>query len=100
MTKIFYKIGQRKTDREKVLEKAAECTNEILEAKKNFILKMSKKLEDSHTALKAYWTILNCLIYNKKIPAIPLLFVDGNFISDFCAKANIFNNYFASILHQ
>ena len=65
MTKIFYKNGQRKTDREKVLEKAAECTDEILEAKKNYILKMSKKLEDSHTAPKAYWTILNRLIYDK-----------------------------------
>ena len=97
LTKIFYKNGQRKTDREKVLEKATECTNEILAAKKNYILRMSKKLEDSHTALKAYWTILNRLIYNKKIPAIPPLFVDGNFISDFCAKANIFSNYFASI---
>ena len=87
LTKIFYKNGQRKTD----------STNEILEAKKNYILNMSKKIEDSHTAPKAYWTILNRLIYNKKIPAIPPLFVDGNFISDFCAKTNIFNNYFASI---
>ena len=79
------------------MEKATECTNEILEAKKNYILKISEKLEDSHTAPKAYWTILNRLIYNKKIPAIPPLFVEGNFISDFCAKAIIFNNNFASI---
>ena len=57
VTKIFYKNGQRKTDSEKVLEKAAECTNEIPEAKKNYILKMSKKLEDSQTAPKAYWSI-------------------------------------------
>ena len=66
LTKIFYKNGQRKTDREKVLEKATECTNEILEAKKNYILKMSNTLEDSHNAPKTYWTILNRLIYNKK----------------------------------
>ena len=44
---------------------------------------MTKKPEDSHTAPKAYWTILNRLICNKKIPAIPSLFVDGSFISDF-----------------
>ena len=94
LTKIFYKNGQRKTDHEKLVEKATECTNEILEAKTNYILKMSKKLEDSHTAPKAYWTILNRLTYNKKIPAIPSLFVDGIFISDICAKVNIFNNYF------
>ena len=79
------------------MEKATECTNEILDAKKNYILKMSKKLEDSHTAPKAYWTILNRLIYNKNIPAIPPLFADGNIISDICTKANFFNNYFASI---
>ena len=34
LTKIFSKNGQRKTDHEKILEKATECTNEILEAKK------------------------------------------------------------------
>ena len=57
LTKIFYKNGQRKTDLEKVLGKAIECSNEILEAKKNYIHRVSKKLEDSHTAPKAYWTI-------------------------------------------
>ena len=57
---------------------------------------MSQKLEDSHNVPKAYCTILNRLIYNKEIPAILHLFVDGNFISDFCAKANILNNYFTS----
>ena len=82
MTKIFYKNGQSKTDREKVFEKATECTNEILEAEKNYIIKINKRLEDPHTVPKAYWIILNCLNYNKKIPAIPRLFVDGYFISD------------------
>ena len=58
---------------------------------------MTKKLQDSNTAPKAYWSILNRLLYNKKIPAIPPLFVDNKFISDFRKKANIFNNFFASI---
>ena len=77
--------------------KSAECTQKILEAKKNYIFTMSKKLEDSKTAPKAYWAILNCLIYNKKIPAIPPLFVKGNFVSDFSLKANLFNDSYASI---
>ena len=51
LTNIFYKNGQSKTD----CEKATECTNEILEAKKNYIVKMSKKLEDSYTAPKALY---------------------------------------------
>ena len=97
LTKIFYKNGQKTTDRDKVLLKSAECTQEILEAKKTYIFTMSKKLEDSKTAPKAYWTILNRLIYNKKIPAIPPLFVKGNFVLDFSLKANLFNHFYASI---
>ena len=97
MTKIFYKNGQKTTDRDKVLLKSAECTQEILEAIKNYIFTMSKKLEDSKTAPKAYWAILNNLIYNKKIPAIPPLFVKGNFVLDFSLKANLFNDFYASI---
>ena len=54
-------------------------------------------LIDSNAASKTYWSILNRFLYNKKIPAIPPLLVDGNFISDFCEKANLFNNFFASI---
>ena len=95
MTKIFYENGQRKTDHEKVLEKATECNSEI-QAKENYILKMGKKFENSHSATKAYWTILNCLSYNKKIPAILPLFVDGNLISDFCEN----EKFLITTLHQ
>ena len=58
---------------------------------------MSIKVEHSNTAPKTYWTILNCSLYNKKIPAIPPLFVDGSFISDYCKKSNLFNNFFVLI---
>ena len=39
LTIIFYKNGQRKSDYDKVLEKSEECTKQILQAKKNYILK-------------------------------------------------------------
>ena len=58
---------------------------------------MTTKLEYSNAAPKTYWAILNRLLYNKKIPAIPPLFVDGSFISGYYKKANIFNNFFVSI---
>ena len=58
---------------------------------------MSKKLADSNTSSKSYWTILNRLLYNKKLPTTPLLLVNGKIVSDFCKKANIFSNFFASI---
>ena len=93
LTKYFYRNGQRKSDRDKMLEKSAECTREILEAKRAYILKMTNKLEDAFSASETYWTIINHLLYNKKIPAIPPLLVDGNLVSDF----NLFNNFFPSI---
>ena len=58
---------------------------------------MNKKFTDSNTSSKLYWTILNRLLYNKNLPTIPPLLVDGKMVSDFCKKANIFNNFFASI---
>ena len=44
LTKIFYKNGLRKSDRIKALEKSAECTKKILEAKKSYILQMATNL--------------------------------------------------------
>ena len=58
---------------------------------------MTSKLADSHTAPKTYWTLLNRLLYNKKIPAIPPLLADGKFVSVFYEKSNIFKNLFGSI---
>ena len=86
LTKYFYRNGQKKSDRDRVLEKSAECTREILEANKQYVLKMANKLEDAFTAPKTYWTLINHVLYNEKIPAIPSLLVDGNFVSDFNRK--------------
>ena len=97
LTKMFYKNGQRNSDHIKSLEKSEECTSLISEAKENYILKKTSKLEDLNTASKSYWSILNRFLYNKKTPAIAPLFVYRNFISDFCEKENLFNNFFASI---
>ena len=78
------------------MEKPEECTKPILEAKKNYILKIIKKFTDSNTSPKMYWTILNRLL-NKKLPTILPLLVDGKLISEFSWKANIFNDFFATI---
>ena len=58
---------------------------------------MTSKVEDSNTASKIYCSILNLFLYDKNIPALPPSLVDGNFILDFCEKANLINNFFASI---
>ena len=45
---------------------------------------------------KAYRSILNRFLNNKKIPNIPPLNVNGKIIYNFEKKAKLFNSYFAS----
>ena len=45
---------------------------------------------------KAYRSILNTFLNNKKIPNIPPLNVNGKIIYNFEKKAKLFNSYFAS----
>ena len=97
LIRYFDKNGQMKCDYDKILEKSAECNAEKFDTKKNYIFNMTSKLVDSHTAPKTYWTLLNRLLYDKKIPAIQPLPVAGKFVSDFYEKSNIFNNFFASV---
>ena len=52
LTKCYYKNGQKKSDNENLLENSSACTKEILEAKNNYILKMTTKLQDPKTAAK------------------------------------------------
>ena len=56
---------------------------------------MSKKLSNPETAPKTYWKILNRFLSNKKIPSVTPLFVNGEMISNFSKKAELFNKFFA-----
>ena len=56
---------------------------------------MSAKLDNPKTVPKTYWSIINKFLSNKKT-IIPPVLVNGELVSDFEQKANLFNNYFAS----
>ena len=68
-----------------------------MKAKNDCTQRMTNKLNDPKAAPKAYWSIFNRFLYNKKIPAICPLLVNDKFVSYFCTKANMFNDFFASI---
>ena len=53
------------------------------------------KLSNPETSSKAYWSILKCFVNDKKILIIPPLYHNGNFITDFRQKAELFNSFFA-----
>ena len=65
-----------------------------MKAKNDYTQRMTKKLNDLKAVPKTYWSILNRFLYNKKIPAVPLLLVNGKFVSEFSTKANLFNDLF------
>ena len=56
---------------------------------------LSQSLNNPATSTKTYWTILKIFYSGKKIPLIPPLIINDQFISDFQEKANYFNLYFA-----
>ena len=43
--------------------------------------------------LKTYWSILKTFLNNEKIPCIPPIYHNNNYITDFKEKAEIFNNF-------
>ena len=87
LARCYYKNGQKKSDLEKLFEKSSDCTKEILEAKIDYIFKVTTKLQSLKTAAKTYWAILSGLLYNKKYQRSPLLMVNLSLIF---AKKQIF----------
>ena len=56
---------------------------------------MSKKRNYRSRSPKTYWSILNHFLNNRKIPAIPPLLVNGDIITSFSEKPDLFNKFFA-----
>ena len=50
---------------------------------------------DPTTSPKAYWSILRTILNKIKIPCIPPICHNNNYITDFKEKAQIFNNFVA-----
>ena len=75
-------------------EKTDEYAALILDAKERYVRCMSSKLNDPLTAPKTYWSILSRFLNNKEIPTIPPLLVNGDIITNFSEKADIFNKFF------
>ena len=95
LTKRYYVNGQVQSDYNLLQSHSKKCTEMILSAKNEYMLRMSKKLNDPSTAPKSYWSILNWFLNNKKITSIPPIFHKGKVISDFKEKANPLNSFFA-----
>ena len=53
------------------------------------------KLSNPESSSKAFWSNLKSFVNDEKIPIIPPLYHNGNFITDFHQKAELFNFFFS-----
>ena len=59
-------------------------------------LNLCDPLNDKNTDPKVYWTALNNILHNIKIPSIPPILASGKTIANIVEKVNLFNNFIAS----
>ena len=74
----------------------SEISSYISKCKNDYFIRLSNKLGDPSRSIKAYWATMRILWNGKKVLNIPPLLVNDELITEFEAKANIFNKYFAS----
>ena len=74
----------------------SEISSYISKCKNYYFTRLGKKVGDSSRSIKTYWDTLKTLWNGKKVPNIPPLLVNNKLITEFAAKANIFNKYFGS----
>ena len=94
LTKRYYVNGQVQSDFNLLPSHSKKCTEIILSAKNEYMLRMSKKLNDSLNAPKSYWSICNWFLNNIKMASIPALFVMPLLLT-----LNIFHTLFYSIVN-
>ena len=94
LTKRYYVNGPVQSDFNLLPSHSKKCTEIILSAKNEYMLRMSKKLNDSLNAPKSYWSICNWFLNNIKMASIPALFVMPLLLT-----LNIFHTLFYSIVN-
>ena len=91
----YVKNGRTEIDYQKLQDAITELAHIVTTAKENYYMRLGSKLSNPKTSAKSYWSILKSFYMGKKIPIIPPLLVDDNLVTNFEAKANIFNDFFS-----
>ena len=95
MFKLYLQNGKKQNDYI-LLQNANHQLSDLLNlSKKKYHDRLTLKLSSPNTSAKAYWAILKSFVNGKKVPSIPPLFTNGQFVTDFLSKANIFNTFFS-----
>ena len=92
----YLRNGRTIADLENVRQASTYLNTAIQDSKNAHFDRLSRKLSSPKTAPKSYWSILKYFYCDKKIPIIPHLLCNNEYITDFKSKADIFNNYFSN----
>ena len=92
----YVKNGYTINDQINLQNLASYSARLINDAKTRYLSGLGEKLNDPQIGCKAYWSILNKFVNKKKIPLIPPISINNNFITDVSEKARLFNNFFAT----
>ena len=71
-----------------------ELSNTISFSKAKYHVRLVIKLNDPKTTSKTYWSILKTFANGSKVPLIPPLLVNNEFVTDFSVKVNLSNDFF------
>ena len=93
--KNWVKRGKIQVDKPNVNSMQAKTNKIIKRAKESYIENLSVKICDPQSGQKTFWNAYKRLANKKKNTNIPPLKVNDNLITDFHAKAKLFNDYFA-----
>ena len=96
---IFYCFHRNNNDKQ-LLDRLKDLQNQlnflIEKSKGKYYSRITSKLSDIGKSSKTYWSILKSFLIGKKIPCIPPLFENKEYITDFKKKAELFNSFFAN----
>ena len=90
LSKVVLKQFEKKTSRYKK-RNSIDTGN----SKTKYYFKLANKLSSKKLNQKCYWSILKSFLNGKKIPCIPPIFHNDNFITDIREKSELFNTFFA-----
>ena len=93
--KKYISGGRLQNDQINLSEMTLTVSNVITTSKNAYFSNLGERLNDPATSPKSYWAILKRFLNKIKIPSIPPILVNNNFIINFVEKANLFNAFFA-----
>ena len=92
--KEYIRSGMRHNYYVRLVNLTTELSNLIRDTKTEYHSKLAAKLVNPSTGAKTYWSILKTFTSGRKVPVIPPLLINNEFIPNFKSKANYFNRFF------